>query len=87
MIEAKQGPTRVVLENIPFRLYKAIRIFMAQNDIKRIDTAVYRILDSDVVLQHIILQFRENAKAEEIKRVSREQVMKEITNQGGNNVR
>lgn len=80
---------RQVFKHFPMRFYKALKVYAAMNDMPRMETALYKILENDIILQRILLQIRDNSKAEEIKRVSKEQVMREVNqiNQGGSNVR
>lgn len=62
------------LRRLPWRLHKALRIYAAMNSIKGVESAIYRVLDQDPGLQQIIVQFRIQARADEIRRIARETV-------------
>jgi|PlaIllAssembly_1097288.scaffolds.fasta_scaffold04221_4 hypothetical protein len=62
------------LRRLPWRIHKALRIYAAMNSIKGVEAAIYKVLEQDVGLQQIIVQFRIQARAEEIRRIARETI-------------
>lgn len=72
---ARDGETvQISLRRLPWRIHKALRIFAAMNSIKGVESAIYRVLEQDVGLQQIIIQFRVQARADEVRRVARAQL-------------
>jgi hypothetical protein len=66
--------TQLSLRRLPWRIHKALRLYAAMNSIKGVESAIYKVLEQDVGLQQIIVQFRIQARAEDIRRIAREAI-------------
>jgi len=62
------------LRKVPWRLHRALRIYAALHNLKGVEPAVYQILERDMGLQQLILQYRITARSEEVRRAAREQL-------------